>query len=186
MHNLHPGLILIVTGLLVLFLPKKEQRNWLAVGGSAFALAAVIMLRPEAELTYDFTNRITMEFLDVDPLSRIFGLIFCIISVIAGIYSLGTESRTEKCASLIYAGSSLGVVFAGDWVSLICFWELMAVASWYLVWGVKTQAARRASYRYLVLHFFGGNLLLVGGILLFSQGQMEVSLLTGLEILPSG
>jgi len=181
MHNLHPGLILMATGILVLLIPKKEWRNWLAVGGSAISLAAVILLSPEAKLTYAFTSRITMEFLDVDPLSRIFGLIFCIISVIAGIYSLGTESRTEKCASMVYAGSSLGVVFAGDWVTLICFWELMAVASWYLVWGVKTQAARRASYRYLVLHFFGGNLLLVGGILLFSQGQMDVSLLTGLE-----
>ena len=119
--------------------------------------------------------------MEVDALSRIFDLIFCIISVIAGIYALGTEKRTEKCASLIYAGSSLGVVLAGDWVSLICFWELMAVASWYLVYGVKNHKAKRASYRYLVLHFLGGNLLLTGGIILFGQGQMDVSLLTGME-----
>lgn len=181
MHNLHPGLILILTGLIVLCLPKKSLRNWIAVFGSVAALTAVILLTKNASLSYVFTSRIVFDLLRVDPLSRIFGLIFGIISVIAGIYSLGTEKRTEKCASLVYAGSSLGVVFAGDWISLICFWELMAVASWYLVYGVKTQAARRASYRYLVLHFFGGNLLLVGGILLFSQGQMDVSLLTGME-----
>lgn len=179
MYNLYPGLILILTGLIALVLPWQKLRGWIALGGSALALAATVMLGDGAGLAYDFTSSIRLQLLAVDGLSRAFGLIFCVMAVIASVYSLNTESRGEKCASQVYAGSSLCVVFAGDWISLIFFWELMAVSSWYLVWAGGTQRARRASYRYLVMHFFGGNLLLAGAVWLCSQGSFEVGMLTG-------
>lgn len=178
MYDLHPGLILILTGLIALVLPGKRLRNSFALAGAVLAMAAMVRMG-DGGLTYDFTGSLQFQMLAVDGLSRAFGLIFCVIAVIAGIYSMNTESRYEKCASLLYGGSSLCVVFAGDWISLICFWELMAVSSWYLVWTGGTQQARRASYRYLVMHFFGGNLLLAGAVWLCVQGGYEVTLLTG-------
>ncbi len=178
MHDLHPGLILILTGLVTLALPGRRLRNSFALGGAVLALAAMVWMG-DGGLTYDFTGTLQFQLLAVDGLSRAFGLIFCIIAVIAGIYSMNTESRYEKCASLIYGGSSLCVVFAGDWISLICFWELMAVSSWYLVWAGGTHQAKRASYRYLAMHFFGGNMLLAGAVWLCVQNGYEVSLLTG-------
>lgn len=178
MLNLHPGLILIVTGLLVLVLPRMA-RSIVALCGAGLALIAVWMLSPESSLTFDFAGGITMDLLHVDMLAKAFGLIFGIIAVIAGVYSFDAENKGEKAASLIYAGSSLGVVFAGDWISLICFWEVMAVASWYLVWAGGTFKAKRASYRYLVMHFFGGNMLLAGAIFLCTDGNFDVELLTG-------
>lgn len=179
MYNLHPGLILILTGVVTLFLPYQKLRSGAALAGAVLALAAMIFMG-DGGLTYGFTSAIQFRLLAVDGLSRAFGLIFCVIAVIAGIYSLGTVSRYEKCASLLYAGSSLCVVFAGDWISLVCFWELMAVSSWYLVWAGGTHRAKRASYRYLAMHFFGGNLLLAGAVWLCTiQGGFEIGLLTG-------
>lgn len=178
MYNLHPGLILILTGLIALILPNQKLRGWIALAGSALALAAMVLLEGGG-LTYAFTRSIQFQLLAVDGLSRAFGLIFCVIAVIAAVYSLNTRQRGEKCASLVYAGSSLCVVFAGDWISLICFWELMAVSSWYLVWAGGTHQARRASYRYLAMHFFGGNLLLAGAVWLCAQGSLAVEPLTG-------
>ena len=133
MHSLHPGLILIVTGILAFVLPQK-MRQIAALAGPVFALWAVWMLEPGSGIEFAFTRGITMELLHVDMLAKAFGLIFCIIALLAGIYSFDAADKSEKAAALIYAGSSLGVVFAGDWISLICFWEVMAVASWYLVW----------------------------------------------------
>lgn len=178
MFNLHPGLILIVAGLLVLVLPRMA-RSVVAICGAVVSLVAVWYLTPETSMTFDFVGGITMELLHVDMLAKAFGLIFGIIAVIAGIYSFDAEHKGEKSAALIYAGSSLGVVFAGDWISLICFWEVMAVASWYLVWVGGTFKAKRASYRYLVMHFFGGNMLLAGAIFLCCNGNFDVELLTG-------
>ena len=40
--------------------------------------------------------------------------------------------------------AGLCVVFAGDWISLICFWEVMAIASWVLVYSGETRGAVRA------------------------------------------
>ena len=178
MHSLHPGLIFIVTGILTFLLPRKT-RQVVALAGPALALWSVLMLKPDSLMEFAFFGGITMELLHVDMLAKAFGLIFCIIGVIAGIYSFDAACRSEKAASLIYAGSSLGVVFAGDWITLICFWEVMAVASWYLAWVSGTHKAKRASYRYLVMHFFGGNLLLAGAIVLSSDGNFDISLLTG-------
>ncbi|MGN0659943.1 MAG: proton-conducting transporter membrane subunit [Emergencia sp.] len=179
MHNLHPGLILIAAGLIMLLLPNRKLRGWAGLAGAAFALFAMVNLQKDAGLIWQFTPSISFELLAVDRLSWFFGLIFCVIAVIAGIYSLNTGEKGEKCASLVYAGSSLCVVFAGDWISLICFWELMAVSSWYLVWAGGTHKAKRASYRYLVMHFFGGNMLLAGVVALCTSGITEVGLLTG-------
>ena len=113
MLSLHPGLILIVTGLLVLFLPKTA-RNIVSLGGAVLAFAAVLMLSPESSMTFGFVQGITMDLLHVDMLAKAFGLIFGIIAVIAGIYAFDGCGKLEKASSLIYAGSSLGVVFAGD------------------------------------------------------------------------
>lgn len=178
MTNLHPGLILILTGILVFCLPQKVRR-WIALGGAFAALGAMVLLSENASITYGFTEDITMELLHVDPLSRAFGLILCITAVIAGIYSLKVDDRGEKTASLIYAGSSICVVFAGDWITLICFWETMAISSWYLVWCGKTRKAVRASYRYLVMHLFGGNLLLGGAMYFCIEKGFSLELLTG-------
>ena len=89
------------------------------------------------------------------------------------------ENKGEATASLLYAGSSLGVVFAGDWVTLIFFWELMAASSVFLIWYRGTAQSRKAGFRYLLVHMFGGNLLLAGIFLKVSQGLPEVMSLTG-------
>lgn len=178
MHSLHPGLILILTGIIAFVLPQKA-RQMAALVGPVLALWAVLQLDREAAMDFAFFGDVTMELLHVDMLAKAFGLIFCIVALLAGIYSFDAEDRGEKAAALIYAGSSIGVVFAGDWISLICFWEVMAVASWYLVWVGRTQKAKRASYRYLVMHFFGGNMLLAGAIVLCVDGHFNLGLLTG-------
>lgn len=175
--NIHPGLILIAAGILALILPYKA-RIATSIIAPVLAIAAVCMLSSESSLTYDFTSTITLELIHADRLSVVFSLIFAIISLIAGIYGLKVEGKAEKCAMLVYAGSSICVALAGDFISLIGFWEIMALASWYVVYAGKTDRAKRASYRYLVLHFFGGNMLLAGVILLQVKGITEVGILT--------
>ena len=36
---------------------------------------------------------------------------------------------------MLYAGSALGAVFAGDLVTLFVYWELTAISSVFLIWG---------------------------------------------------
>lgn len=175
---LHPGLILIVFGILVLLLPERI-RKWGVLFGSAAAFAAALYLDPSASMSYVFSQDITCELMKVDGTAQIFCLIFTVIAVITAVYSFDNGPGLEKCASMIYAGASVSVVLSGDWISLVAFWELMAASSCYLVFAGKTHQAKRASYRYMVMHFFGGNMLLAGVLFMCMKGNVEVGLVTG-------
>jgi multicomponent Na+:H+ antiporter subunit D len=97
---------------------------------------------------------------NVDPFSTLMGLIFGFIGAVAVLYSWYSEASTLQTAfALSYVGTSLGAVFGGDWLSLIFFWELMAVTSSLLVWHYGGRAVR-AGFRYALLHGVGGTLLL--------------------------
>jgi multicomponent Na+:H+ antiporter subunit D len=97
---------------------------------------------------------------NVDPFSTLMGLIFGFIGAVAVLYSWYSDASPLQTAfALSYVGTSLGTVFGGDWLTLIFFWELMAVTSTLLVWHYGGRAVR-AGFRYAVLHGVGGTLLL--------------------------
>jgi multicomponent Na+:H+ antiporter subunit D len=97
---------------------------------------------------------------NVDLFSTLMGLIFGFIGAMAVLYSWYTEAEPRQTAfALSYVATSLGAVFAGDWLTLIFFWELMAATSTLLVWHYGGRAVR-AGFRYALLHGIGGTLLL--------------------------
>ncbi len=98
--------------------------------------------------------------LNVDPFSTLMGIIFAFIGSVAVLYSWASDASSVQTAfALGYVGTSLGAVFGGDWLTLIFFWELMAITSTLLVWYYGGRAVR-AGFRYAVLHGIGGTLLL--------------------------
>jgi multicomponent Na+:H+ antiporter subunit D len=66
----------------------------------------------------------------------------------------------------------------GDWLTLIFFWELMAVTSTLLVWHYGGKAVR-AGYRYALLHGAGGSLLMSAVVLNYVQRGAETFVFTG-------
>ena len=105
----------------------------------------------------------------VDRLSLLFGYLFHIAMLICVVYSLHVRDTMQQVASLIYAGSALGAVFAGDLITLFVFWELMAVSSTFLVWARRTNRAMASGFRYLIIQMSSGMLLLAGAALLIYQ-----------------
>jgi multicomponent Na+:H+ antiporter subunit D len=72
-------------------------------------------------------------------------------------------------AALVYAGSALGAVFAGDLVTLFVFWEGIAIASVFLIWAARSERALGAGVRYAILHIGSGALLLAGVLFHYRQ-----------------
>lgn len=170
----HPGLVLIATGFIAAIVPKSVRKFVLA-GGPLVALAAMFSLSYGAEWIVPFINGIDLHVVQVDRLNWVFGLIFSMMAVIGGIYSMHNKSWMEALASMCYAGGALGVTLCGDWMTLIFFWELMAASSLFLIWCNNTAKSRKAGFRYLLVHMFGGNMLLAGIFLKVSAGEMLVS-----------
>lgn len=177
-NGLHPGLILLTGALLLLLVPQRWVKG-LMPAAAVCALASVFTLREGSGMELQLLQQLTLQFLEVDRLSWAFVLIFSIGAVLAGLFSCHTQNRFEAAAETAYAGSAMGVVLAGDWITMILFWEVMAVASWLVVAASRTEAASKAGFRYLLVHMLGGNLLLVGIVLKISGGSFAVTCLTG-------
>jgi multicomponent Na+:H+ antiporter subunit D len=101
----------------------------------------------------------------VDSLSLLFGLAFTLASVPVVLYGLNVKSSGELMSQFIYAGSSLGAVFAGDLITLYIFWELMAITALLIILHGATDRSHNAGYRYILWHVAGGVVLLAGIIM---------------------
>ncbi len=155
-----PGLILVLGALLVPVLRGKLRAAWmLALPVVGFVL---IYMLPEGNLIPVPAFGQELELLRVDRLSRVFGYIFMIASLLGVIYALHVRAAGEQAASLVYAGAAIGAVFAGDLVTLFVYWELTAIASVFLILARRTPEARAAAMRYLIVQVGSGVLLLAG------------------------
>ena len=161
---LHPGLIMLLMGGLVLLVNDK-YRKYCYIAAPILALLTLFVIGEGSSLTYNITNDLTLSLINCDKLSFIFLVAFCIISVIGCIYSCNTDDKYEMAAGLFYAGCNMGVVLAGDVLTVLVFWELSALASTYVVYCGRSNRSTRAAFRYLLVHAFGGSVLLVGMLL---------------------
>ncbi len=156
-----PPVIIFWLGALLLPLFPKTIRSWLFLVFPTASLVMVLGMPIGTSLTVEFL-RFELHICEVTQLSRIFGIIFSLIGVIAGIYALHVKALGQQVAALLYGGGALCVTFAGDYLTLFAGWEVMAVASGYLVWARGTDEAYAAGIRYFLVHLFGGSLLLAG------------------------
>ena len=132
---------------------------------------------------------LTLTPVRADSLSLLFGYLFHLGAFIAIIYSLHLGKResatVQHTAALVYAGSALGAVFAGDFITLFVFWELLAVSSVFLIWARGTRIAIRSGMRYLLVQVVSGVTLLAGAMVYWHQtgsltfGEMGLGGLAG-------
>ncbi|MAG98664.1 MAG: Na(+)/H(+) antiporter subunit D [Alphaproteobacteria bacterium] len=101
-------------------------------------------------------------FLRVDALSRLFAIIFALMAFAGGLFALRQESDFELAAAYVCAASAIGITLAGDLITLFIFWETLALSATVVVLSMGGERVRRAAMRYLVVHLFGGSLLMAG------------------------
>ncbi len=158
--HIHPGLLLIAGSLLVPLTRGWSRSAWLLLLSFA-ALYLAWNLPTERQLEWSFLDY-TLTLMAVDYLSRLFAVAFTLMTFAGVLFCCRQAAMLEIMAALVYAGSALGAVLAGDLITLFVFWELMAVASTLVIWSRRTASAWRASLRYLQIHLFGGVLLMAG------------------------
>lgn len=172
-ETFHPGFLFIFVGLFAALSDAKPRRMILAMG-PLLALLGMCRLSLGVDLAFPFLPDFTLRYLFVDPLSFIFGVIFCLLGAIGGIYSCHNKSPMEAFCSMAYVGSSIGVVLAHDWITFLCFWELEAVTSTFLIWNDPRPGSKSAGIRYILIHTLSGNCVLFGVILKLVAGDFLV------------
>lgn len=160
----HPALPFLIAAVLVL-----AARGWLrtAVMLAAPVLGALQILSVDQNLFHEL-RLLDLELVPyrMDALSRVFGYAFLIGAFLSILFSIRNKDTMEHVAALIYVAGSLGVVFAGDLLTLFIAWEIMGVSSVFLIWASRNEHAFHAGMRYLIYQVLSG-VLLMGGALWF-------------------
>jgi len=176
--SIPPYVLIAFAALAVLALPRRSGHAVAALA-TAFTFAQAVLLGDGgtgAHLATQFLG-FDVVFFNVDQFSLLMGVVVGFLATAAVLYAYGSEAPTWVTAfALIYVATTVGTIYAGDWLTLIFFWELMAVTSTLLVWQHGGEAVR-AGYRYALFHGTGGTVLLAAvvvhfanaGTLLFSE-----------------
>lgn len=164
--QLPPAAIFIAGALLIPILPRSVKSAYMLLL-PVLGLYNLLGLAEGTHFSVAFADY-DLVLGQVDRLSRIFGIIFHVIAFITILYVLNFNNNTEYVAGFLYAGCALGVVFAGDLITLFFFWEGLTVASMFLILARKTEASYKAAFRYTLVHAVGG-LLLLAGIVIYGQ-----------------
>ncbi len=177
----HPALIMIIGALLLPLVRGPFKKPYL------FLIPALTFL-DVVFLSYNPGTYGVVQFLDwqltfgrVDSLSMVFAFIMALMAIIGSIYGMHVEDEWQHMAAWFYVAGSLGVIYSGDYLVLFLFWEMMAFASTFLIWFNKDEGSLAAGYRYILVHTFGGVVLLLGFVLRYqatgdlSFVQMDVS-----------
>jgi multicomponent Na+:H+ antiporter subunit D len=163
----HPSALLFLGAAVVPLLRGRMQQLWMLVL-PAFVIVAAVSLTPGESGRFVLFG-MQLVLMRVDALSLIFAYVFAIVTFIGALYALHLKDSTQHVAALAYAGSSIGVVLAGDLLSLYVFWELMMFSSVWLIWCRREPASLAAGFRYLLVHALGGVLLLAGIVLYYLE-----------------
>ncbi len=162
MSSLPPGLILILGAMVLPFLRGRWQSAATLVL-PVLGLAQLVGLDPGNYFHVQlFEYQLTV--VRVDRLSLVFGYIFYIATFLGAVYSLYVRDGVQHVATMVYVGSAVGAVFAGDLITLFIYWELTAIGSVFLIWASRTERAYRAGIRYLIIQVGSGVVMLAGTI----------------------
>ncbi len=163
----HPGLLLILGAWVLPFLKGRVRHAAMLVLPAA-ALVDCMLMTPGTYGVASFLGQ-DLVFGRVDGLSLVFSYVFSIMAFVGMVYALHVKDVFQHVSALTYVGSALGVTFAGDFLSLYVFWELMAISSALLVWLRREPSAVAAGFRYLLFHVLGGLVLLAGIVIHWSE-----------------
>lgn len=164
---LHPSLVLIAGALLTPLMQGKAQQIF-RVAVALLLIYIVFSIQAGVYGQFSFAG---LDFVTgrADKLSLAFVYVFSLITLIATIYSLHVKDNIQHVTSLIYAAAAIGVSLAGDLMTLYVFWEMMMLASVWLIWRRATPTSYTAGYRYLMVHAVSGVVLLAGIVIFYGE-----------------
>src|SRR5512133_4336615 len=135
---LHPSLILIFGALLLPLVPRPLKKAYLLAVPILLFLRIVMMpsVPTGEQLLFGKVQFLDWElvFGRVDRLSMVFGYIMSLMCILGTLYGLHVKEDVQHMAAWIYVAGSVGAIFAGDFITLFLFWEVMAFSSVFLIW----------------------------------------------------
>lgn len=182
---IHPGLVICFGGLLIPFIPWKGIKlayflllpiiGFAILISTSMGVFGTIPPWPAALHKWNVPFlQYTLDIARINKMSILFGYIYVIAAFCMNIYALGVKNDWEHVVAMIYVGSALGAIFAGDLFTLFFCLEIMSWAPFFLILFRGTKKAMQAAIRYILWHHFSGACILAGVLLHAHQsGSIE-------------
>ncbi|MEM9732569.1 MAG: Na(+)/H(+) antiporter subunit D [Pseudomonadota bacterium] len=174
-----PMVVFLVAAALVALLPRGP------VAAAVTIIAPVVSawwIWTSLPGTYGLLNYGDLELalMRNDKFATLFGYVFSLAAFLIAIYGWHVRDKVQQIATLLYAGSAIGAVFAADLVTLFVYWEATALTSVFLIWARRTEGAYTTGMRYLLVQI-GSGVILVAGIAIHYQvsGSIAMDRLNG-------
>ncbi|MEW5920653.1 MAG: proton-conducting transporter membrane subunit [Bacillota bacterium] len=169
------GLILIpvfapvVVSPLLLLLDTRRRRTLLflylaGMFGTALYILAGAELGSVSLMTSTFKEAAGMSplYFAGHPYGKIAAFGFLLVGALALLYGLEVARASEQAAAIVAIGSAVGIAFAGNFLTLFIFWELLTVSTASLIILNGTENGVKMGFRFLILHLAGGLILFLG------------------------
>lgn len=147
----HPAYVYFMCALLLIPVKKITRKLLLLIPPCAALYLAYVSFDGGIKTVSSFLGGRLWSMMRWDPLSTLMVYAFALVTLFANLYTLDDESGRIGPASLLYAGSALGVILAADPVVFCIFWLLMSAGSVLLVWKTAEGSQRGVVFRHLVL-----------------------------------
>jgi multicomponent K+:H+ antiporter subunit A len=167
---------------------SRRTTAWLAAAAPLLGLALLAWLTPEVlaggvpQVSHGWLPEAGLMFtLRLDGLAWMFALMVLAIGVLIVMYAAYYLSRNDSAPRffaylLLFMGSMLGMVVAGNLLLLVVFWELTSISSFLLIgyWSHRDDA--RDGARMALTITSAGGMALLGGVLLVGRivGSFEL------------
>ena len=165
----------IVFGILGYKVPWKKQKYFLVfVFAVNLLLVSLCSMQQGVWKALEFSNNLSITFM-FDGIGKFFAMLVAIMWGLVGCYSyeyMGHEENRERFYFFYLAslGTLNGICYAGNYVTLYCFFELMTLLSMPMVLHSEKQDAIDAAKKYLLYSVFGASLGLAGYFFLTYYG----------------
>lgn len=173
MQTTLPALIYLVAALILPLLKEKFRPIFLIIVPFV-GWVNILLLQPQSSWMFPFSG-FDVVFLRADFMNLFLGQILSVVAIMAAIFNARVNNSKYHVFSLLYVGSGMGIIFSGDLITFYLFWEIMMVAATILVCYTGEKGAVKAAFRYLLMHLFGGGILLAGILLNYVYtGSMDM------------
>ncbi len=159
-----PAFVPFFLAALLALVTRGVLRSLLMLGIVTLSGLHLWLLEPDVQVYLPFLDYELMVY-RVDGLSIVFGYVFHIAAFISILFALHVRDTMQHVAGLLYSGSAVGALFAGDLLTLFVFWEMLALTSAFLVWARRTERSYQSGMRYLIIQVMSGVILLAGVLL---------------------